>query len=225
MKLFYTLFKNKFYYFFQILFFENLLASQSVIVAKKVDHGLTLAWSGGALPVDSALVLTTDVQVGSSVGAVTVSVSSSNVRQELVLNSRVNTVKVLCRPASKNFVARNFSTSSVRFKYPINKANLTPKLDCDKYEQNISGLLTVDLINWFVNKFWDEIMTNLSDNSYVIFLFKVEYQDGKFLTFDQVHRATSRDKNLVLENLETVFKKKDNNLYKVSPLRRLICQY
>lgn len=171
------------------------------------------------------LALEKNNQVGSSAGVVTVAGSSSNVRQELVLKSRINNVKAWCKPVSKKNLVRNFSTSSLKLKYQIKEANLTPKLDCDKYEKNISGLLTLDIINWFFNKFWNNVMMNLSENGYVIFLFKVEYLDGKFFTFDQVHRATVKDKNIVLENLETVYKKKDNNVYMVSPLRRLICQY
>lgn len=197
-------------------------ASQSVI---DMGSGSTDKWAGQA-PVSpiatpkagSSALPIEGVRTGAVVGG------SSVVRQELVV--KFNSKKIKGKKfLGSNIFIKNFSTTPARSKYLIKDSNLTPKLDCEVYEKNISGVLTVDLIHWFVNKFWNKVMTNLSDTGYIIFLFKVEYEDGKFFTFDQVHRAIPKDKHLVLENLETVFKKKDKKLYKESPLRRMICQY
>lgn len=67
-------------------------------------------------------------------------------------------------------------------------------------------------------------MEKLTDNQYVIFMCKVEYANGRYLTLGKVHRITREDKQDLLENLEYLYFKK-NEEYKSMEIVKIIGQY
>lgn len=115
-------------------------ASQAVVdVAKQVGPGSTTVWSGDALPTSTALQLDTGVDSAAAKAGSTSSAvagGSSVVRQELVVKTRINNIRV------KKFSVRNFSSSPVLFANRLE--------DDDIYELDVFGFLTQAVITQFV---------------------------------------------------------------------------
>lgn len=118
-------------------------------------------------------------------------------------------------PAAKVQV-RKFSSSPVLFANSLDEHDI--------YDLVVSGFLSKVIINQFVEGFWEGVMNKLNENQYVIFMCKIEYANGRYLTLGQVHRINKEDKEEILESLEYLYFQK-NEEYKSMEIIKIVGQY
>jgi hypothetical protein len=62
--------------------------------------------------------------------------------------------------------------------------------------------LTNDQVNFYINKFWNEIIANINDNKHILILFKVKYDNNNILSIGNMQKLNREDKNYYIELIQ-----------------------
>lgn len=88
-------------------------------------------------------------------------------------------------------------------------------------------VLSEEIIDEVIDRFFEEVMSKLDDNEYVLILFKTHYinKDKEiYATFGSVQLVTKNDQEEYNKYIRTVFFLKSEN-YKTYPLKRIILEF
>ena len=57
-------------------------------------------------------------------------------------------------------------------------------------------------MKYHINNFWNEYMNKLPDNTHMLFLFRVQFNDGQIRTLCKLQQLNKEDKNYIIDLLE-----------------------
>lgn len=87
-----------------------------------------------------------------------------------------------------------------------------------------NNLLTKDIIRSSLDQYWLEIMNKLSDSNFVFFIFKVQFDTGKFKSLSYLQKINNRDYDNILDLLvETLGSKSEE--YHITKIISIVFTY
>ena len=94
---------------------------------------------------------------------------------------------------------RSFSTSAINSaKHPGNIVKLRKIKSSHSWRQEIfnfnNKLFTTNLFETIINKFWSKIEHDFTGNNHMFILFKIKYNDGRYVTMNKLQRLNKTDK-------------------------------
>jgi DNA polymerase type B, organellar and viral len=85
-------------------------------------------------------------------------------------------------------------------------------------------LFTNDLLKIYLNKFWSEVMNKLDDNKHIIFLCRLQWDNGEFATLGNLQRLNKEDKDYIYDYLLNMISIK-SDAYTSNPMMSITISY
>ena len=79
-------------------------------------------------------------------------------------------------------------------------------------------------MKYHIENFWNEYMTKIADNTHMIFLFRVQFNDGQIRTLCKLQQLNKEDKNYIIDLLENKIQFSDDS-YKTTPITKIILAF
>ena len=85
-------------------------------------------------------------------------------------------------------------------------------------------LLTKAFIKYHINIFWTEIMNKINDNQHILFILRLQFNNGQVRTLNKLTKLTKKDLNFILDLLNDKIQSSQDG-YKTIPLNAIIFAY
>lgn len=116
----------------------------------------------------------------------------------------------------KNNLARSYSN--------ISNNLIVPGIWNDHAYSLNNILLTKNIIRIHLNKFWNDVMNHLTDDQYVILLFRIQFEDGIYATLNHLQKINKNDFKELLDLLSDILDIKSEE-YHSTPIKNVIISY
>lgn len=84
--------------------------------------------------------------------------------------------------------------------------------------------LTNKLIDSHVNMFWKDVVEKINDDQHILFLFRIQKDNGQFLTLGKLQQLNKEDKKYIIEYISNIIELQ-NNYYLEMPIIKLAFSY
>ena len=147
-------------------------------------------------------------------------------KNETIQMTRLTTQFTIYTIKTINKITHNFNLINKFSTFVENKNLAKALINWNENRIEIPGnvLLTKSFMKYHINNFWNEYMNKLPDNTHMLFLFRVQFNDGQIRTLCKLQQLNKEDKNYIIDLLENKIQFSDDS-YKTTPIIKIILAF